>query len=141
MPTRTRPKAPKRPAAQPPAAAEREVVRDCLAYLRLRGVLAWRQNTGAFAGEYKGRRRFVRFGEPGMADIAGVITPRFDPRQAGRSIFVECKRPVGGRLSDDQRAFLDNARAAGALALVVTSASELAAMLDAASVPADTEDI
>jgi hypothetical protein len=80
----------------------------------LRGVSAWRSNTGAARfGD-----RFVRFGVPGVADILGVLPP------SGRLLAVEVKGP-GGRVRPSQRAFLDNVEAAGGLALVVRDVAEL----------------
>jgi hypothetical protein len=77
---------------------ETDLVKATLAYLTVaypRGVW-YRTNTGAFAGEYKGRKRFVKFGIPGLADITGVLD--------GRAIYVECK--IGkGKQSANQWAF------------------------------------
>ena len=40
---------------------EADILRDCLTWLKLHGVFCWRQNQGAIAGEYNGKRRFLRF--------------------------------------------------------------------------------
>lgn len=90
---------------------ESEVLRACLDYLRARGILAWRNNTGAMSATYKGKTRFIRFSEPGIADILGVLP-------GGRLLAVECKRP-GGKLSELQAAFLARVRDAGGLAVCV----------------------
>ena len=88
----------------------------CLQYLHLRGVLAWRSNNVAVYDSKIGRtRRFV--GLKGVSDICGVL-------RGGKALFVECKKP-GGRLSQHQRAFLDAATSAGALAIVVHGVGEL----------------
>jgi hypothetical protein len=99
---------------------ETDIVRACLAYLRARGVFAFRVNSGAVAGEHKGKRRFVRFnGAKGCSDILGVLP-------GGRFLAVEAKRP-GNRPTADQAAFLAAVSAAGGLALVVHDVAELAA--------------
>jgi hypothetical protein len=86
---------------------ESDLVKATLVYLTLtypRGVW-YRTNTGAFAGEYKGRKRFVRFGIPGLADISGVLD--------GRAIFIEAK--IGKRKqSANQWAFEQAVVEAGA---------------------------
>ena len=52
---------------------ESEIQRAILDYLASKGILAFRQNTGAMAGEYNGKKRFMRFGVPGMADILAFV--------------------------------------------------------------------
>lgn len=109
---------PRRAAATP----ENAVVKACLAYLALRGIFAYRNNTGAFAGTHNGKRRFVRFGALGAPDIIAVVR--------GRYVGIEAKRPGGGRLSPAQLAFHANLRAAGGVALVVRSVDELIEALE-----------
>jgi hypothetical protein len=48
---------------------EGAIVRAVLDYLAAEHILAFRQNTGAMASEYKGKKRFMRFGVAGMADV------------------------------------------------------------------------
>ena len=43
------------------APREADTLKACLQLLRLRGVFAFWVNSGAVAGTYKGKRRFVRF--------------------------------------------------------------------------------
>jgi len=93
------------------------VVAACLEYLRLRGILAWRNNSGAATiGEGSGRR-FVRFGLVGSADIIGVMP-------GGRFLAVECKA-ARGRLSEAQGEFLRRVQDAGGVACVVHGVDEL----------------
>ncbi len=104
------------------ATKESDVLSACLQYLALRGCFCWRNNTGAFAGEYKGRKRFVRYGLKGSSDILGVMP-------GGRLIAVETKRPKGGKLSPEQAAFIDAVNRAGGLAVCVSDVAQLAAAL------------
>ena len=107
---------------------ESTIVNDCIRLLRLRGVKAWRQNTGvAMLPGRGGKPMPVRFGTKGAADITGLIAS-----QGGRRLEVECKRPLGpkggssGRVqSDDQRVYQAMIEAEGGLYLLVHSASEL----------------
>ena len=64
---------------------ERDLQKAILKYLNAVGIYAWRNNTGSFSGEYKGRKRFVRFSTPGAADIFAVL-----PR-SGRFLAIEVK--------------------------------------------------
>jgi hypothetical protein len=110
-----------------PARKESEVLAEVLRYLRSRpDVVAWRVNTGAMVGEYKGKRRFVRFGEPGQSDIQGYLTAEPWPRP----FFLEVKRP-GGKLTPAQLQFLVQRRADGCLAGAAWSADDAGWVLGA----------
>jgi hypothetical protein len=77
----------------------------------------WRQNTEAFAIGEGQNRRFVRFGPKGSPDIHGYL-------KDSRALFVEVKRP-SGRVSDDQKAFIERAVGHGAVAFVARSVSDV----------------
>jgi len=94
----------------------------CIEFLRLNGHVAWGNNTGAFAGEYGGKRRFVRFSVKGASDVFAVLRP------SGRFLAVEVK--VGkDRLRPEQIAFMESIRAAGGAAIEVRSLDDLTAEL------------
>lgn len=97
--------------------SENLIQKQCLQWLSLKGVFAWRQNTGSFRAEHKGKKRFVRFSHPGISDILGICGD-------GRFLAIEVKR-ADGKLSDDQKAFLDNVTKEGGIALVVRSLDDL----------------
>jgi hypothetical protein len=82
----------------------------CLKYLKRRGILAWNNPTGAVRIALD---RWLRFGLKGSSDILGIL-----PR--GRFLAVECKVP-NGRLSPEQKQFLDEIRGFGGLAVVAKS--------------------
>lgn len=103
-------------------APEKAVVKECLDWLHLNGIFAYRQNTGA--AEYiggNGRKRFVRFGEKGASDIIGILP-------GGRFLAVECKAE-NGRLSEYQIEYLANVRRMGGLAVVAKSSADIEAAL------------
>lgn len=89
--------------------AESEVVRQCLTYLELRGIMAWRNNTG--------KRMGLSFGTKGSGDIIGLLP-------GGRFLSVECKYGRGKQSSDQVR-FADGINANGGQAIVVYSLAEL----------------
>lgn len=67
--------------------------------------------------EYKGRKRVIRFGQVGSADILGVLSN-------GRALAVECK--VGNnKLSEAQEDWLRRFSEAGGMAIVAYSLDDL----------------
>ncbi len=74
----------------------------------------YRRNTGAMSGTYNGKKRFVRFSEPGQADLWGI--------QPGTGVLIECevKRP-GQKLSPEQDEWLQNCNKLGAIAFMADS--------------------
>jgi len=90
------------------------VLDDCLQYLEIRKIYHWRNNTGAVQVR---PGQFMRFGKIGSSDILGILP-------GGRMLCVECKAK-SGKLSPEQKQFLDDARELGALALVVRDWQEL----------------
>lgn len=104
-----------------PRPLEREVLKVIRDYLRLTGWLTIRLNSGSVVGEYKGRRRLVRFNDmPGCADLLAVKHV---------ALFVEVKRP-GGKTSKDQDAFLEDVRRHGGLGFVVDGLDSLKQQLE-----------
>lgn len=83
---------------------EQDIQRQILDWLELQHIFHWRANTGAFAGEYKGKKRFVRFGKKGTPDIFAVL--------GGKIFGIEVKGPKG-RISEDQAQFGMELRLAG----------------------------
>lgn len=76
-----------------PKPSESEIQKACLDWLNtIPGVKVWRQNTGAVVSEYKGKKRFMRFGQKGQADITGLTN-------SGVRIEIEIKR--GGEKPTD----------------------------------------
>lgn len=104
---------------------EGAILAQCLELLTLRGVLHWRQNTGAFAIGEGAARRFFRAGAPGISDILLVLP-------GGRFGAVEVKS-AKGRIRAEQQAFLDNVNKAGGWGICIRSAQELSDALDEVS--------
>lgn len=98
---------------------EAEIQSACLSYLAmLPDAMFWRSNTGAFKGEYKGRRRFIRYGVAGQPDIQGIYR--------GRYIGLEVKTPKG-KQNDNQIEFEGRVKSAGGFYRVVRSIDDLIA--------------
>lgn len=97
---------------------ETDIVRAILDYLAVQKIPARRMNTGAFSAEYKGKKRFHRFGAPGMPDIMACLPP------VGRLLLIEVKRE-GEEPSKAQEMFLDEFHGVGALAMVAHSVDDV----------------
>jgi len=101
-----------------------DLVRDCLRLLNLRGLYAWRNNTGAA----RFGRHYVKYGAgAGGPDILAVLPRHADGDEVhppGRLLGVECKTG-GGALEPAQRAWHANATSAGVVVFVVRSIDEL----------------
>lgn len=105
-----------------PRSPESAVLRACLDYLAVRGIMAWRNNSGlAMMRGRGGKPQPVRFGKKGSSDILGVLP-------GGRLLAVECKAS-DGKPTDEQIAFLDRVRAAGGVAILARSLDDLIAGL------------
>lgn len=96
--------------AKLPVPLEKHILADCLEWLNMQPKLyAWRNNTGAVVSEYRGKKRMIRYGMAGSADILGLAGPQ------GRFVAVEVKRP-GNRPSAAQEGFLADIRHFGGIA-------------------------
>jgi hypothetical protein len=105
----------RREARAPRGALERDVQPTVLAFLQIHPRVAWvvRMNTGvAEFGNNDGLPvRRVRFAFPGCSDIIGQL-------RDGRFLAVECKREVGGSVTEEQEAFLRNVNRYGGCAFI-----------------------
>jgi len=113
---RKKPAPPIPPAFPPlPSNSEKDVLRGCLDYLRLRRHFVARVNNGAFETKRGG---FVRCTDtPGFPDIIGVT---FD----GKPLAVECKSK-NGRLSIPQHFFMTQWKARNGLYVLARNIEDL----------------
>jgi len=86
-------------------------------------VILWRNNVGA----YQKDRQWIRYGLGGNggADLVGML------RGSGRLLALELKTR-SGKVSEDQRLFLQLVRTAGGFAAVVRSVEEAVGAVDRA---------
>ena len=108
---------------------EAEVLRQVEEWLTVRHIWHMRCNNSAGkaqSGQFM--RSFTCNGHAvsGVSDIYAV--------KDGISIWIECKRPVDGRLSDGQRNFLDAMNRNGAVGIVVNGIESLESQLKDAGV-------
>ncbi len=92
-----------------------------LVYLKLLGALAWRNNTGAFKGQYtdkagNSRGRYVRYGCPGSGDVLALLN----------SVFYSIEVKTGkDRLRPSQSEFMENVNRNGGVAFVAHSLDDV----------------
>jgi hypothetical protein len=103
---------------------ENAVVNVVDEYLTLKRIPHYRINSGALKTP---RGHLVKFGSKGMSDIYAI-------GPAGISIWIECKRPKGGRLSEAQKEFLDCINRHAGVGIVVNSVESLESQLKEAGV-------
>lgn len=96
---------------------ESEVVAQVKAIIKTTGIKLQRINTGCFVIGTGRNRRFIKTADAGTCDFEG-----YDNK--GRFCAIECKRPVGGRLSPAQKARIDDINAKGGVAFVATSGEQ-----------------
>jgi len=93
---------------------EGRIKADILRYLERHGFFAWNNPSGAVR---IAPDRWLSFGKKGSADILGCLPD-------GKFLAVEIKA-THGRLSQEQKEFLEKVRGFGGMALVVRSFREL----------------
>lgn len=100
-------------------ATETDLVKTCLGYLDIKGIDAWRNNSGAVVvpGSPGRKRRCIRYGKKGSSDILGMVPD-------GRFLAVECKRK-GKYPTKEQRAFLAMVKRNNGIALLVRDVDDL----------------
>jgi hypothetical protein len=101
---------------------EGKIKAACLRYMERLGITMWNNPSGCVR---VAPDRWIHFGKKGSADIIGLIPPD------GKFLAVETKAP-DGRLSPEQREFLEMIKRQGGLAIVARSWRDIeAALLEA----------
>lgn len=96
---------------------ESAVVQQVKQIIKVTGLKLQRINTGCFQIGEGRNRRYIKTADAGTCDFEG-----YDNR--GRFLAIECKRPVGGRLSPAQKARIEDINAKGGVAFVATSGEQ-----------------
>ncbi len=106
---------PTQPIVPVPNLLESVVLKQCLAWLKERGILANRNNVGS--GQM-GESGFYSYGIKDAGDIVGLL-------KNGQHFEIEVKRGTGGRLSEGQRKRMLDIRSFNGLYFVVHGIPEL----------------
>ena len=97
---------------------EKEVVKQVKQVIKATGIKLQRINTGCFVIGTGINRRFIKTADAGTCDFEG-----YDNK--GRFVAIECKRPVGGRLSPAQKERIADINRKGGVAFVAHSGAEV----------------
>lgn len=112
---------------------ESQIQKAILDYLAARHILAYRMNTGAMAGEYNGKQRFMRFGVVGMADILAFKVSAYPGHGYGlialiQPLWIEVKTATS-KQSEHQKSFQRQVEEHGHKYIVARSVEDVEAVL------------
>lgn len=96
---------------------ESAVINEVRLVIKATGIKLQRINTGCFVVGSGRNRRYIKTADAGTCDFEG-----YDKH--GRFVAIECKRPVGGRLSPAQAERIADINDKGGVAFVVTSGAQ-----------------
>jgi hypothetical protein len=96
---------------------ESAVIAEVKEVIKATGIKLQRINTGCFVIGTGANRRFIKTADAGTCDFEG-----YDNH--GRFCAIECKRPVGGKLSPAQKWRIDDINEKGGVAFVAHSGNE-----------------
>ena len=96
---------------------ESAVIQQVKQVIKMTGLKIQRINTGSFQIGAGQNRRYIKTAEAGTCDFEG-----YDNQ--GRFVAIECKRPIGGRLSPAQKERIADINRKGGVAFVAHSGEE-----------------
>ena len=102
---------------------ESAVIKEVQTVINATGLQVQRINTGAFTTGTGSGRRYIRSAEKGTLDFESCDNH-------GRFLAIECKRPVGGRISPEQAARIDGINKKGCIAFTARSGTEALTLLE-----------
>ena len=95
---------------------EKETQKAIMEVLEWKHIFHWRNNSGAIVSEYKGKQRFMRFGDTGSPDIFAV--------KDGKIIGIEVKSSIG-KQSDNQKDWQERFEKAGGTYILAKSINDI----------------
>ena len=96
---------------------ESAVIQQVKQVIKVTGLKLQRINTGCFAIGTGVNRRFIKTADTGTCDFEGYDN-------TGRFVAIECKRPIGGRLTPAQKERIADINRKGGVAFVAHSGAE-----------------
>ena len=97
---------------------ESAVIQQVKQVIKVTGLKIQRINTGCFTIGEGANRRFIKTADAGTCDFEGYDN-------IGRFVAIECKRPIGGRLSPAQKERIADINRKGGVAFVAHSGEEV----------------
>lgn len=96
---------------------ERDIQKQILDYLHLRGILAFKHRNVGIYKQSTGKYIPLPFGEKGISDILGCT-------KEGKFLAIEVKKE-GGRPSEEQKIFLSRVSQSGGLGILAYSLDDV----------------
>jgi hypothetical protein len=111
-------------------ARERDIQKLILDWLAAKRIWHIRLNTGAMGGSHNGKRWFVRFGKPGMADILAVaeLYNEYALLEVPTVVWIEVKAEKG-KQSPDQKRFQEEVEREGMTYILARSLEDVTEVL------------
>ena len=114
--------------------SEKEIQKTILDWLKWhKQIFCWRNNSGAMVSEYKGKKRFMRFGAEGSPDIFAVKMVFPCPGNGiigvGQIIGIEVKSPTG-KMSEAQEKFREEFQKVGGIYILARSVEDVEQFFD-----------
>lgn len=97
--------------------SEADLQKSILDWLAYQKGQYWRQNTGAMPVESNGKKRFIRFGVKGVADILGI-------NDKGQFVAIEVKKKPN-KPSQEQETFIQMVNYWGGIGIVAYSLDDV----------------
>ena len=104
----------------PRTISEKSIEVSILEWLKLKGIFAWKVENGGVYNQKRGVHIFSRTRTPGVADIIGIYN--------GKALAIEVKSEKG-RLSDQQKDFLNRFELEGGIVIVARSIEDVSSGL------------
>ena len=104
---------------------EKQIQKAIIDYLRLKKYVVFKHHSTGFTSK-GGEIRTFKYGDKGISDLI-ACTPE------GRFCAIEVKRKKGGKVSDDQKYFIEQVKANGGIAFVAYSIDDVISEIEASS--------
>jgi hypothetical protein len=108
---------------KPKIKPEKIIEQEILTWLMVKGVFCWKNVTGGYFDGKRYRKQSSKFAINGVSDILGLFPD-------GRFMAIEVKSEKG-RVSPDQKHFIDLINSNGGFAFVAKSLDEVMFMIEA----------
>lgn len=100
------------------------LIASIIQYLKMRGHLCKRNQSGLMTRNYKGKTHYIHMGESGWSDIIGCLGQKIGNWPVGTFFAIEVKTIIG-KTTPSQDMFLDEVKKRGAISLVARDVDDV----------------
>ena len=108
--------------------SEKQIQRHILDWLELKQIFHWRNNTGSYVAEHKGKQRYIRYGDVGSPDIFAIIRMSIIQGEYGQIYGIEVKSSTG-KQRDSQKEWQTRFEQAGGVYILAYSLDDVMEVL------------